>query len=634
MRGSSAPTGRKGPAFGVGPFRASGTLPAVLAVGLVLGCAPVSVDAGGGPSVLPGPEVVDTGAAVGSAAPISGRLAAAVAARDVGDWTTAAVLADSLTGTLRARRGLPDAEAVALAGLLVDLGEEVRAGDFLLTRPDGVGGAPGLETLRRAASGMSLAELAVLDGGAGARSPDRIAAGVVAVERARAAALAGRAGEARRLATPLLDRDLDGIERRALRRILDGETGALRGPLRIGVVLSLTGRFARVGEQLQDGIDLAFREREADGRGPAVTPVYVDDSSSVERGAELARSLAEEGVVAVIGPIRSEALVAAAASRPYAGLAILSPTASADSGSGPNAGSLWDRSRREAGIGTALGSWLPVRLGLRRLAALHPGDAGGLAGVAAFERAASDAGAEVVAVRAYDPDSTTFAEPITEVAATDPEAVLVLTDAARTVLQIAPQLVYYGLRSRVIAGGENWSEPDVLRQLDSAFSDFRVVATYVDRTEAGSAWESFRSSYERTYLRGLPETLLPALGHDAAGLVLAAIPEDALPRPGALSRRLRALGSWEGATGVLRPGGPEVREPDPSAGGGPDPGALRVRREVFVRMVRDGALVDADPAAIAEWAEAAREQEERLRELEEEKQKREEERRRADGTIP
>jgi branched-chain amino acid transport system substrate-binding protein len=457
---------------------------------------------------------------------------------------------------------------------------------------------------------------------------------VVAVERARAAALAGRPEDARRVATSLLDRGLDAIDRHELRRVLDGEIEPLGSPLRIGVVLSLTGRFERVGEQLQDGIELAFREREAAGSGPAVELVVLDDSSSVERGVDLARRLAEEGVVAVIGPIRSEVLLGAAAARPYAGLLILSPTASADSGSGPNAGSLWERSRREAGIGAALGRWLPARLGLRRLAALHPDDAGGLAGVTAFERAGAEWGAEVVAVRAYDPDSTTFAEPITAVAAADPEAVLVLTDASRTVLQIAPQLVYYGLRSRVIAGGENWSDPDVLRQLDSTFSDFRVVATYLDRTAEGSAWERFRSSYERTFLRGLPETLLPALGYDAAGLVLAAIPEDALPRPGALSRRLRALGSWEGATGLLRFDAPVPGVAEASAEGDAGEGVLRVRREVFVRMVRDGALVEADPAAIAAWAEAAREQEERLRELEEEKQKREEERRQADGTIP
>ena len=55
---------------------------------------------------------------------------------------------------------------------------------------------------------------------------------------------------------------------------------------------------------------------------------------------------------------------------------------------------------------------------------------------------------------------------------------------------------------------------------------------------------------------------------------------------------------------------------------------------MFVRIIVDGTLVEADPVAIAAWAEAAREQEELLRELEEEKQKREDERRRGDGTTP
>ena len=636
MRGPSAHSGRKGPARRAGPFRAFGSGLAIAVIGLSGACAPASLDVGGRPSVAGGPEDVRRPVAVDSAAPLAGALATAIAAGGVGDWPTAAMLADSLGAALLGRPDLSDAEAVALASLLVDLGEEVRAAEFLLVRPNGVGGGSGLETLRRAARGLSLEELATVDQGPGARSPDRAAAGVIAVERSRASALAGRPGEARRLATALLDRDLDEVERRELRRILDGGVEARRAPLRIGVVLSLTGRFARVGEQIQDGIELALLERQTAGSEPAVEMVFVDDSSSVERGAELAGLLAQEGVVAVIGPIRSEALLAAARARPYAGLSILSPTASADSGTGPNAGSLWERSRREAEIGTALGTWLPRRLGLRRLAALYPDDDGARAGVAAFARAATEAGAEVVAARAYASDSMTFADPITAVADADPEAVLVLTDAARTVLQIAPQLVYYGLRSRVIAGGENWSEPEVLRQLDSAFSDFRVVATYLDRTEEGSAWQRFRDEYERTFLRGLPETLLPALGHDAAGLVFAAIPEDGLPRPGAVSRRLRALGRWDGVTGALlvegRRAGAGAAELSGTRDG--NVGALRVRREVFVRMVRDGQLVEADPTAIAMWAEAAREQEERLRELEEEKQKREDARRGTDGTPP
>lgn len=616
-----------------GPFRASGSRLAVVAVGMVAACAPVAVDGGGGPGGLPGTGRGDLPASRDSAAPLPFALEAAVAARDAGDWSRAAALADSLAGTLPEGPELSRSEVVLLASLLVDLGEEVRAGELLLRHPEGAGDAPGLEVLRRAARGMSLDELAALDAGAGARSQDRHGAGVLSVERARAAALAGRPEEARRLAAPLLDHDLDATERAELRRVLEGDVETLRGPLRIGVVLSLTGRFARVGEQLRDGIELALRERQAGETGPAVEAVFVDDSSSVERGAELARRLADEGVVAVIGPIRSEALLAAAAARPYAGLAILSPTASADSGTGPNAGSLWERSRREAGIGAAIGGWLPLRLGLRRLAALHPDDAGGRAGYDAFERAATEAGAEVVAVRAYAPDSMTFAEPITAVAESDPEAVLVLTDAARTVLQIAPQLVYYGLRSRVIAGGENWTEPEVLRQLEPAFSDYRVVATYLDRTAEGSAWDRFRDAYERTYLRGLPETLLPALGYDAAGLLLAAIPEEGLPRPGALSRRLRSLGTRDGATGVLRMTAPPLAEA--GAGSWPaDRDALRIRRDVFVRMIVDGTLVEADPVAIAAWAEAAREQEELLRELEEEKQKREDERRRGVGTTP
>ncbi|MFO7586733.1 MAG: ABC transporter substrate-binding protein [Gemmatimonadota bacterium] len=612
-----------------GPFRASGSgtgwgIGCLLV--LLAACAPSGVEVGGGPVPpgMRGPEGEAVRPESGRDAPLAAALEAASAARATGDWEAAGTVADSAARSWWGRPGLPDGEAAALASLLVDLGEEVRAAELLLLRPEGAGGEAGLDALRLAVRGMSVAELEALGGGPAAGITDRYAAGVVAVEHARALVLAGRRDEGLGFARRLVDRDLDGTDRRELRRVLDGEVSSSAEPLRIGAVLSLTGWYSRAGEQLRDGIELAFRERAAVGSGPDVELVIVDDSSDVDRGAELARRLAEEGVVAVLGPIRSEALLAAAAGRPYAGLTILSPTANSDSGTGPNAGSLWERSRREAGIGTVLGHWLPQRLGLVRLAALHPDDDGGRAGVEAFERAAHASGAEVVIVRAYDPDSTTFARPITAIAQADADAVLVLTDASRTVLQIAPQLAYYGLRSRVIAGDDNWAEPSVLRQLDPAFSDYRVVAIYLDRSRQGSAWERFREAYERTYERGLPDNLLPALGFDAASVALSSVPDDGLPRPGALSRRLRALRRLEAVTGTLR-----VAPVEETASGGD--GGWTLVREVIVRMVVDGALVEADPTAISDWREEARRQEGRLEERE--TGGREEIRRRSDGAF-
>jgi ABC-type branched-subunit amino acid transport system substrate-binding protein len=208
-------------------------------------------------------------------------------------------------------------------------------------------------------------------------------------------------------------------------------------------------------------------------------------------------------------------------------------------------------------------------------------------------------------VRWFDPDSTTFEEPIRALAADSPQAVLVLAENGRQVLQVAPQLVYYGLRTSVIAGGDAWSEPEVLRRLDPVFANFRVLGTLADRTRRGGAWSVLREAWEREYREALPETVFPALGWDAARLLRAALPQDGLPRAGVVARRLRTLHDVVGATGTI--------DVDSVTG--------RPRRRAEVRMIIDGTLVAPDTAAIRESVERARLLEERLREAEEEKEK-------------
>jgi branched-chain amino acid transport system substrate-binding protein len=521
-------------------------------------------------------------------------------------WRAGGAFVDSLFAAGVAGPGLSDGDATAFAALLRSLGEEDRAARLLLEHPSALSTKEGIDELRSSARGMSLEELESLVRGLAVVRVSDSAAGTIRVEYARALALAGEIEESENIARALRRDDLDGPDRDSRDEILAGDIHPLSGPIRIGAVLPLTGRFSGVGEDLGDGIRLAVEEwNRVAGPGERVELVVVDDRSDVAAPGELIAELEGDSVAAVIGPIRSVSLEQAARSRSTAALTIVSPTAAWDSAAGRHAFSIWDRGRRERAIGEAVGQWFPERMGLFRLAALYPDSEGGRAGFRAFESAALAAGAVVTAARTYEPDSTTFQEPIEAVLASDPEGVFVLADDARTLLQLAPQLSYFGLRSRVIAGGETWSEPEVLRRLDPSFSDFKIVATFLDRSAVSSAWTRFRESYEREFRRPLPDNLFPALGFDAARVVTESISRGVLGRPGALARAILDTGSLDGATGRIR----WTRSGRPA-------------REVEVKMVRDRSLEYADPDAISEWAEEARAQEELMKEIEEEEARR------------
>lgn len=479
-----------------------------------------------------------------------------------------------------------------LAVALASVAEEPAAVRVLLAHPEAEE-ARSREALRELTRRLSLAELEAVALDA---SADPAALAVVRAGLARALALAGRADSARRTARAVLDAEADRPDERLAREVERGEVEQDPRPLRIGAILPLSGSFAAAGTALREGVELALAGRPAEAR--PVELIIRDDRSDPERAVPLLRELEALGAVGVIGPIRSEALDRLAAERAYPGLLLLSPTATEVLTPRPHAYTLWSRVRREADGARALGRWLPTELGVRRLATLRPEGAAGEMAASAFRTAADSAGATVVAEAAYDPDSTTFEAPITAVVAAAPEAVFVAADGGRTVLQLAPQLSFYGLRATLVAGGPAWSDPEVVRRLDPRFADYRVVAAFLDRVTPAPAWQEFRAAYETTYRKGIPDNLLPALGHDAARLLLAGIPPEGPAPAGAVARGARQSRHGVATGDVLL-----------------DPATSTAERRIWIRILRDRALAPAEPREILTWAEEARRHEELRREL-------------------
>ncbi len=515
----------------------------------------------------------------------------------------ATVLADSLW---RAWLGLPELDPGTvedLSDLLDKLGAEDRAAHLILTAPYGLQGGE-RKRLRTLAEGLSVSEMDGLLSLPGVRPGART---VLEAELAVALAAADHPERARAAAERVLDSTPDGDEREKAERVLEGREEPRDTPIRIGVVLPASGRFKAVGDQILEGVQLAMNRHQAVPANPEVELVVLDDSSRVELGIEHVGTLEEMRVAAILGPLRSEALESAAIRRDDDELTLLSPTASGGQGTEPNTYTLWDRKRRSADVAAALGEWMADSLGIRSFGVLGPAGSAESA-LEALRAVVEDRGGEVTAARSYPPDSTTFEGPITAIALQEPEAVVVFTDRARTVLQIAPQLVYYGLRRWVTAGDANWSDPAVVRRLDPSYADYRLVGTYVDRISPGTAWQQFNSAYEAEYRKSIPDNMFAALGYDGMQLLLAGVPEAQWERRGAVGREIRR-GVHGGATGALK-----VYPRDGELG-----------REVFVRVIQDGELRVPDAAEMRTWAEDQLELEEFLDALEEEKEKAKEE---------
>ncbi len=314
-------------------------------------------------------------------------------------------------------------------------------------------------------------------------------------------------------------------------------------------------------------------------------------------------SLERQGVVAVIGPMRSETFSAAVRSRRDDRLLLVSPTATEIERPGDNAFTLWSRDRRHIDVARDLARFLGGDAGLRRLGVLYPMGPVGQSSYRSFEEAARESGAAVVAASAYRPDTTTFEDPIGRLTVGLPEAIFVDADALPTVLQLTPQIPYYGIEGSIIAGSALWGAPEALRRLEGTLGNAWIVGAYIDRSAEASPWTTFKDLYEAQYRKSLRDNMLPALGYDAMRVILASITRSGTADPARISRAAREL-EVAGATGLFRL----------------DAATSTVVRTTLIRALRDGVLTPLDVASLLAWRDAEAEEAARRAEAEKENQ--------------
>jgi ABC-type branched-subunit amino acid transport system substrate-binding protein len=290
-------------------------------------------------------------------------------------------------------------------------------------------------------------------------------------------------------------------------------------PAVLGVIVSQSGDpfLERFSEHVLEGIRLAVEAHSGAGVVP-VELVILDDGGDQERVGMLVRELEARGAAAIVGPLRPEGVAAATAARQDSTLLLISPTAP-DLPPGNHIYSLNSVDARGAGLMAEYA----LSAGLLRVGILYSEAPEYRRQAEAFRAALVRGGGAIVAEHAYPVGTTTFATPLQELASAEPDAVFIPA-SERDARQIAPQITYYGLADTGarILGGEGWSGDDVLHGVAARYLEGVVATTSLFRPSPEFGWNDFVALYEETYRHTL-ENVLPALGFDAANLVLRAI---------------------------------------------------------------------------------------------------------------
>lgn len=384
----------------------------------------------------------------------------------------------------------------------------------------------------------------------------------------------------------------------------------------IGVILPRSGPRAlvRYGDWILEGLQLAVDEVERQ-QGRPIELAVVDDAG----GSATQRAVAElerRGALAIIGPLLPQQLPVAASARRDPRMVLISPTATR----APEWPEAYSISRGDSRGAQELGRYA-VDVGLRQAAVLHSRDPEHQLKADAFTVEYETLGGVIRAVVPYDSGTTTFGPHmerildavapggpvrvngplldslvayglirdradadilpadslrslvrlIRPVAPLPPEVAelwdgppqepfaLFVAAPQRDVPKIAPQVAFYGLDSAGVQvfGDEAWANAEVRRVVPNRDLEGVIAVSHFPPERANAAADpDFVQRYESRYRKSL-ENSLPALGYDAANLVLQALPNRLLT-PDALARRFGFLTGIRGATGELSVRGHEV----------------------------------------------------------------------------
>jgi branched-chain amino acid transport system substrate-binding protein len=323
--------------------------------------------------------------------------------------------------------------------------------------------------------------------------------------------------------------------------------------LSVGFVLPLTGELASFGQAVLEGSLVAREEFESE-RGLAIEFEVVDNSEDFATGsiesADIAKRLAGKGVSAVVGPLTTPCVVAAALVLAGDSVLVLSPTSSAYE--------LPDVSFNVFSLGTLcpslskkIASFAVAELDIARCAILYPADAYGEFMSRAFIDEIERLGASVTIAVPFATSQTTFEREVRMIALYDPEA-LFLPARSEDIVQIAPQIPFYGTGDILLLGADGWNYEEVAREGGS----YVEGVYFCDSFSAGSPrllYERFSERYIHTFRK--EPTKISAWGYDALTMIVDAWTRAGSARPGPLLAAFVTSGEFSGATGIYRQSG-------------------------------------------------------------------------------
>lgn len=205
----------------------------------------------------------------------------------------------------------------------------------------------------------------------------------------------------------LSKKNLSSSQFKTYRDILKQIANKEEGPVRIGFITSLTGSNSEIGKSVKAGVELAVQTHNKTYK-PLIELSIFDDQSDIIQAILAARELtADDGIAAIIGPLESNTMAAAAVIADQRHIPIISPTAT-QSGLIQIGAYVYQANVNIESRSEAIARYAIEVLGYKTFAILSPSDPYGDIASTAFAKSVEKLGGRMIVFEKFYDNTTDF----------------------------------------------------------------------------------------------------------------------------------------------------------------------------------------------------------------------------------
>lgn len=329
-----------------------------------------------------------------------------------------------------------------------------------------------------------------------------------------------------------------------------GAASALADEIVIGGIAPLTGPVSVYGIAVKNAADLYVSQINAAGGvlGEQVRIEWLDDKHDPTEAVNAYYRLSDtDGIAAILGPVTSAPVLAVIESAGDDGIPLLTPTGTSDMITEAGIANVYRACFKDSFQGIVMATFAVNSLKAQKVAVLYDNTSDYSAGIAEnFVATAEALGAEVVANEAGIAGSGDFKSQLTNIAATNPDVLLVPMYYSDVSL-IVQQAHEVGIEVPLL-GVDGWDGIlDVME--DVSLLDGYFFANHYAADDTSEKVVAFRESYEAAYSE--TPNAFAALGYDSIAILLNAI-ELAGSTDWAAINEVLSETTYEGVTGNIK----------------------------------------------------------------------------------